>query len=377
MTTLIERTGTVSFGDASLSIWEEGISAARAAGGYQATNAWEREFKHAVFARIVQTLNRLGWTCVMPEIDPHSVNHYGGDVARWSAESKRDCVKGDLKGHLDISGRCIKFEMWQDVTPPTNRNGGRYDFDKEDRMPYVLRLEMERTRRRIRDYLCNVFAGYSFNDKSGDGRSAKKGLMYLTAMEWIAECYRTSCHFKGDWEKYLAAHSSPSVVACFNSNRKSGDGALLEHGQKVWCFDYHGRIQQGTAYYNINNMWWVVLGRYDVTNKAGSELFTSCPDNPRVKRNSDLRRKRLEKEMARAVQAMKFERAAELRDVLFPGDPVLFNVWHNEHQLFHRAGFSGYTADQSKAGKFTADEVRGWDREPNRVIQIVAEKEAA
>jgi len=377
MSALIERTGVVNFGDASLSIWEEGISAARSAGGWPAEKAWEREFKRDVFARIVQTLNRLGWVCTMPPIDPHAMKHYGGDIARRSAESKRDCIKGDLQGHLDISGRCIKFEMWQDVTPPENRNGGRYDFNKEDRMPYVLRLEMERTRRRIRDYLCNVFGGYTFNDKSGSGRSAKCGPMHLTALEWVAECYRTSAHFKGDWDAYFAANSSRSMGGCLNSNRRSGDGNLLVHGQPIWCFDSRGRIQQGTAYYNINNMWWVALGRYDVTNKASFELYSACPENPRVKRNAGRRRKRLEVELNKAVKEMRFERAAQLRDVLFPGDQALFNVWHEEHQLYHRAGFCGYTADQSEAGKFTVDEVRGWDRAPNRVVAMLAEKEAA
>lgn len=358
MSTRIDRAGTVNFGDASISIWEEGISAARAEGGFAGVKAWEQKFKREVLKRIVQTLNRLGWT-----VGPWDKT----EQYKCIALNHRTCSKGGLKGELDVSGRCIKFEMWQDVTPPKNSNGGRYDFDKEDRMPYVLRLEMERTRRRIRDYLCNVFTGYTFNDKSSDGRSAKHGFMYLTALEWIAECYRTSWHFKGDTAAYK--------IEGYNS--KSADGGTVQHGQPVWCFDYHGRIQQGTAYYNINNMWWVALGQYDVTNKASFELYTSCPDNPRVKRNADRRRKRLEGEMAKAIKAMKFERAAQLRDILFPGDQALFNVWHDEHQLYHRAGFCGYTADQSQAGKFTLDEVHGWDRAPNRVLPLIEERIAA
>ena len=63
----INRTGQVSFGDASLSIWEEGISEARKAGGWEGAQAWERKFKRQVFARIVQTLNRLGWTLAIPQ----------------------------------------------------------------------------------------------------------------------------------------------------------------------------------------------------------------------------------------------------------------------------------------------------------------------
>jgi uncharacterized lipoprotein len=100
------------------------------------------------------------------------------------------------------------------------------------------------------------------------------------------------------------------------------------------------------------------------------QVYVKSPGNVRVKRNDDRRRKRLEAEMASAVKGMKFERAAQVRDILFPGDQQLFNVWHNEHQLYHRAGFCGYTADQSQAGKFTADEVRGWDSAPNKVMSI-------
>ena len=52
----INREGTVSFGETSLSIWEEPGRQAMIGGG------WERTFKRQVFARIIQQLNRLGWT---------------------------------------------------------------------------------------------------------------------------------------------------------------------------------------------------------------------------------------------------------------------------------------------------------------------------
>jgi hypothetical protein len=359
MSTLIDRTGAVNFGDASISIWEEGISAARNEGGYAGEKAWSLQFKRQVFARIVQTLRRIGWT-----VGPWDKT----DQYKCIALNHRTCSKGDLKGELDMSGRCIKFEMWQDVTPSENRSGGRYDFGKEARMPYVLRLEMERTRRRIRDYLCNVFTEYTFKAPEKKLGAYPGG---TGAAEWIEQQYRDSWHFKGDWPGYL--EKNPYM----QNNRSSADGCQLEHMQTVWFADWRGRICRGTAMYNINNMWWVVAGPYEVRNLASFELYTAAPDNLRVKRNADRRRKRLEAELAHAVKAMKFERAAQLRDILFPGDQQLFNVWHNEHQLYHRAGFSGYTADQSQAGKFTADEVRGWDCAPNKVIAIKREKAAA
>ena len=71
----IDRTGLVCFGDASVSIWEEGIKSARDAGGPKGAEDWERQFKkREVFARVIQMLNRLGWTCTLPEIKPTTSN---------------------------------------------------------------------------------------------------------------------------------------------------------------------------------------------------------------------------------------------------------------------------------------------------------------
>jgi hypothetical protein len=228
-------------------------------------------------------------------------------------------------------------------------------------MPYLRRMEMERTRRKIRNYLCNVFAGYEFKTERCDGRMQKVGPKHLTAMEWLKGCYETSWHFKGDLSKYEIQ----------DSNRKSADGSLINHGQRVWFFDYKGRAATGIAYYNINCMWWVITGKYDYTNEASFELFTTPPENIRVKRNTRRRRQRLEGELSKAIKTMNFERAALLRNIIFPeGD--LYVVWHKGHKLYHGPGFSGYTTNIIDAGKFTADEVAGWEKDPNEVRKLEA-----
>lgn len=174
----INRTGTVSFHDASINIWEEPES--------RVLGEWERQFKKDVFLRMAQQLRRLGWKTEAPK---DMVEQYGQSFA----ENHRYCRKGDLQGFLDLSGRCIEFEMWQDVANGENSNGGRYDFDKEKRMPYLLHLEMQRTRNRLRDYLCNVFSGYEFKDNSPNAN--RRGPGGLTAMEWIDRDIRSTGHF--------------------------------------------------------------------------------------------------------------------------------------------------------------------------------------
>ncbi|ATI15712.1 hypothetical protein [Bordetella phage vB_BbrM_PHB04] len=350
----IDRAGEIVFHDASLKIWEEGLADARRAGGFKGEDAWERQFKRDVFARIVQQLNRLGWT-----VGPWSDAHKYKAIAR----NHRTCAKGDLQAQLSLSGRCIEFEMWQDVQNVENRNGGKYDFNKESRMTYLQRLEMERTRRRIRDYLCNVFTGYEFVPPK-----PKCGPDGVTAVEYAARNRRTNGHYVPELDR-ARIH--------MESNARAADGGTIEHGAKVWALDYKGRVITGTAYYSLNNSWHIVTGRYGLTVCHTGKIFTRRPENLRVKQNAYERRQRLERELAKATEAMNFERAAVLRDILFPGNPELFVVWHKKHEAYHCANFCGYTRDKIKAGRFTADEVRNWRHEPNEVIALSGEKVAA
>ena len=349
----IERTGTVHFHDASLSVWEEGLGAARRAGGAKGEDDWERAFKREVFARIVQQLNRLGWNCTVSPIDPRDIKQYGGTVARWAVERRRTCRKGDLQGELCVSGRHIEFKMWQDVQNVENPNGGQYDFDKESRMTYLQRLEMNRTRNRLRNYLCNIFIGYTFQPAQ-----PHIGLTGFTAEQMATHRRQKTGHYVPELDH----------AQIYGGNDRAADGGTIVHGAKVWALDYKGRIVTGTAYYSLNNNWQIVTGRYGLMSTHTGKIFTRQPENLRIKRNANERRKRLEGELQKAIEKMNFERASTLRDILFPGAPALFVVWHKEHQAFHCAGFCGYTTEKSKAGKFTAEEVRNWNRDPNKVI---------
>lgn len=339
----MDRNGTIRFGDASISIMEDPNE--------DVMGPWQRQFKKDVFKRIIQQLNRLGWTCVVP---PDMIEQYSLDFAR----DHRDCRKGDLEGFLDLSGRCLKFDMWQNVANVENPNGGRYDSNKEERMPYLLRLEMERTRRRLRTYLCNVFSGYEFVD----GRHEKRGPGHLTALEWVDAANRSSGHYVPE-----LGHARIGM----DCNARSGDGGTIRHGEKVYAIGYDDRIVTGTAYYNLNNMWWVVTGKYDVLNVHSGAIYLQSPGDLRRKRNERRRRKRLEQDLSKAIKAMDFMRAHTLKQVLFPEPEQLFMVYHQGHGAYHGPDFSGYTADPTSAGKFTEAELGGYAKHHhNKVIPV-------
>lgn len=243
-------------------------------------------------------------------------------------------------------GASTGLEMWQDVANVKHSDGGRYDFDKEKRMPYLLQLEMERTRRRIRDYLCNVFSGYEFEDSRrlvmGPGRGQ------VTALEYVLHDQKNSGHYRPE-----LGHARFS-----NDAQDSGDGLVIENGMRVYAQDYTGRIVTGNAYYCLNGNWSIVTGRYGkLHNVWHKQVWVNSPGDLRCKRNESTRRKRLEQEMSKAVARMDYQRAAALRDVLFPKDQALFLIFHKEKDVYFGPGYRGYTSDTTDAGKYTRDEL--------------------
>lgn len=303
----INRSGEVHFGDASISIWEEGILDARTAGGYAGAQRWERQFKRDVFLRIVQQLNRLGWTCTVPA---DMVKQYSLSFAR----THRACRKGELHAELRVSGRCIEFQMWQGVNTPTRPDyGGRYESNKEACAPYLLRLEMLRTRSRIVRYLCNVFSGYAF-------QPPKIASPNPDPLAWFNDGWDS------EYDKRRGVHRFdrgpdgwPSDKELGSWRRTDADGALVTHGAVRWFRDSKGRLLRGRVYGGINGNWTVVYGpgQRDYTQRQANELF-ACPPGymPRKATPARLRKGRLERLLSDAVEKQNFERAAVLRDIL-------------------------------------------------------------
>lgn len=318
----INRAGKIHFHDSSLSVWEEGEAPRGQRCGLD--DNWERLFKRDVFARIVQQLNRLGWSCAIPA---DMVKRYGKSFA----SDYRHCVKGDLQAQLKVGGRHIELEVFQDVHNVKNPNGGRYDFEKARRMSYVQRLEMERTRRRIRDYLCNVFTGYTFDPPKISSPNPDPLAYFNESWDSEYEKHRGTHRFD------RGADGWPSDKALSSWDRRDGDGAPLNHGDVRWIRDGKGRLLRGRVYGGINGMWMFVYGpgQLDHTHKNAGSFFSYRDGMPRKLVDSSVRRKRLENELSKAAGAMRFERAAVLRDILFPGDAKLSVVGHKASRALY------------------------------------------
>jgi len=303
-------------------------------------NAQDSTFNQEVFQPILKSFQKRGWRVTA---DPQVYKH-----RRRISKSYRIAAKGELRAEIKICGRCIELEFWSEAaTPGTNSNGPRYEFDKLKRMPY---LDRQRTRlefRRLLAWLEKLASvSVSYRDNTG-----------LSPMERIQKDYAESWHTVKELGR-------PTWSGDYN--RKSADGHLLEHGQTVWFRGDCGRYLRGTAYYNINNMWWVIAGG-SLRNKSSYDLYANQPADLRSKVQRRTRRDRLEAELRKAIANRNYRRAETLDRILFDGQPI-YLIWSRKNNLYYRTNYSGYSSSKSSAGKYTRAEA---EAEVRRVPHIL------
>lgn len=315
--------------DSSISIWQD--------------DARDSSFRSDVYAPLIRALRGRGWSIGS---DPQVRRFY-----RSLNPDRRIGSRGTLRCGIEISGRVVKVEFWSTAARQDNRAGRRYDFDKLDRMPYLDRLRVALEFKRITRWL-EVLAPVKMSLSSE---------RHLTPLQRIEKGYAEGWHT----DKTLGRPRYTNG----NSSRMSGDGALLEHGQTVWLPDRKGRIIRGTAYYNLNSMWWVIAGGRLFNESCGS-IYVSPPADLRTKQNERSRRSRLEGELSAAVQRMHFQRAEVLKRILFGADET-FLIWARDKGAYYRSQYAGYTADRISAGKYTRAEAEAECRRVPHELEMV------
>lgn len=318
---------SININDSHIGIWQD--------------NANDPSFRAEIYSVLIRDMRARGWSI---KHDPNVRRHY-----RSLNPDRRLGARRKLRCDIEISGRQIKVEFWSVIPPQTNRNGRRYEFDKLARMHHIDQLRVEVEFRCITRWLATLAP-----------TTVARGNRGLTPIQRIEKGYAESWHK----DKTLGR-----PICSYDYNRKAADGALLEHGQTVWATDMKGRVIRGTAYYNINNMWWVVAGGA-LLNEACHSLFHQPPADLRVKQNERLRRTRLERELAIAVERMDFQRAMTLKQVLFGGEPT-FLIWARGHGAYYRSQYAGYTTDRVSAGKYTRAEAEAECRRVSHELEMV------
>ena len=181
---------------------------------------------------------------------------------------RRDYFRGK-KGSLEfIAERYpagFEINFFQNINVE-NRNGGEYDFDKLEKMPYLIKMAYFNETNRIKDYLKTL------------GAEDVSKQEYKYSEEKIKQYYVKGWHHPQEDMNFklsdLDGHSGEPEY-----NTKDRDGKEILNGQVKYFRDYDGRLMRCKCYHNINNMWWCILNDTEYTNKASFELFDATEED--------------------------------------------------------------------------------------------------
>ena len=257
-----------------------------------APDRYWNKYKYRHYGYFYQLINMLGAegfnVCMDPDVDKIIRRDH------WIGK------RGDLEFHAEKYPGGFKIEFFQNVVHE-NSHGGRFDFNKLQKMPYMIRLRYQKYMNqliRLLKYLVDV--------EDTTTRSPK------LAEEWI------KCRYVEEWyheqkDTNFDLHSLDGQTPPESYNGLDRDKKQLHNGEIKYFRNHNGYLFRGRVYHNCNNMWWVIVDKFTVTNIANFELFDLGPEEKRGR----LARARIPAaylEKKKAIEQSKTkELAAELR----------------------------------------------------------------
>ena len=178
--------------------------------------------------------------------------------------------KGDLEFKAERYPRGFRIQFYQNINYQ-NKMGGYYDFDKFNKMLYILKLMFINETNKIAEFLKEL------------GVTNKTKPEYKFAEDKIKQRYVGEWHHpQKDMNFDL---SDLDGITCEESyNNTDRDEKTIYNGE-IKCFrDWNGRLSRGKVYHNINNMWWVILNDKEYTNIADFQLFDATEEDYKIRR---------------------------------------------------------------------------------------------
>ena len=174
---------------------------------------------------------------------------------------------GDLELYAHRYPAGFEIMFFQNIVIE-NRNGGRYDFDKFQKMPYMIRLRFMKYRDKIIALLKSV---EDLKDESkADPRLAE---------EWIKCRYVESCHHEQKNTDFDLRSLDGQTQEPYNGLDR--DKKTIRNGEIKYFRGRNGYLYRGRVYHDLNNMWWVIINKFEVKRVAAFELFDLAPGDKR------------------------------------------------------------------------------------------------
>lgn len=291
----IRRKGIVHVSDAAIHIEDKTLD----------IDTWTAEsvIKSQLLLRLVAYLKSQGWSFHVPYDDYAWLDNNKSDGPKF-AERYRKGIKDGLEVEIGLCGSGLEISFWEDVAnhEEENSKGGRYIFDKESKMPYRQLCRIRATKLKIINFLTQF---HDFIIEYRQPIIPRKSKAITT----IELSYKQNEHVHGKGVGVFDVDSSN--ISDYNST--SSNNEKIQQGSMIWVRDYSGRWIYGRAFHNINNMWWVVCGKWDYYNVASFHIHTQKPSDLHVRVSPQKVKDSLNKKIQQAVSEKDFLRAHTLQ----------------------------------------------------------------
>lgn len=272
--------------------------------------------------------------------------------------------KGDLEFYAYTGGRTAQVEFFQNLNIE-NRNGGRYDFDKFQKMPRSMRFACVVELTAIAKVLIDL--GYALGSKV-DAKGPLLWKLYMAMSGRRPDGETPLERFNQRWEANRFKRDengwpTESEIGGYG-NQTGMDKQPLRCGDTRY-FRLRGRLMRGTVYTNKGNMWQVCYGG-SVTYESASRLF-SCENPTEVpRRYIPGQAKRVRAELQKATDANNYDRVAVLAKVCKArSEGRFFHLLSLKYSKSDEPALTwwaidsaGYTYKIANAGLYTAAEAK-------------------
>lgn len=242
-----------------------------------------------VFEKLRALLWRRGFAL---KIDPHIKKDY---PSLAKTKEYYHAQKGKLEARLECHRAISHIEFYQNVVFE-NPAGGQYDFDRVQKMPYLVRVLFLLERGRITSLL-----------KSLGLADTSDPTTFPTPNHEVMHRIKTCGHWHG--EDLFGWRPRPGS---YGADKERNSKQLLPGETKFYYHWATKRLSRGVIWYNLNNMWYVVSGN-QVKNIANFDLFDFSPDLPRrraMPTEPERRRENLTSKLTATIKAKDFKKAS-------------------------------------------------------------------
>jgi len=209
--------------------------------------------------------------------------------------------RGDLEFNAEKYPAGFKVQFFQNVVYE-NRNGGRYDFDKLEKMPYMIRLQYQKYMNRLVKLLESLVDAE--NKTTPHMKSAEDQIKTDLVYNW---------HFYNsmDFDLHDLDGKTPENISYYTRDK---NGKEIRNGDmKYFRNHWNGYLMRGRVYYRANMHWWAIINDREIMLTENSDLFDDFPSGEPARIAPDRTPESYKKHMKELEGTKTKELVAELR----------------------------------------------------------------